>query len=304
MNNEFDTVLQAKLEEYIGDGPQKKMSAAQLAKAAGISQTYLSNYRAGKLPCNIEDIERKLKEFFQNAEESEKIYKFGEYVETSISRVIYQTIRFCHLQGGLSMVAGDAGIGKTMTALKYLEEYPSAYYIYVNTCTNGVTAFLRSFARELNIAASGRKDDMWFKINDALSGKGRKVLVVDESQHLPIKTIEAIRSFTDCNPNFGVCFIGNHEGILSKDLPGNAQIRNRTKMKINKHLSDITKDDVKMMLPDLDRRSIDFMYKVSQTKDMGLRGMCGIYEAAVNNRDISYDGIRSAAKETTTIMFE
>lgn len=300
MATKFDEELQAKVEEYVGDGESKKMSAAQLAKAIGVSQTRLSQYRSSTYNGDVELIEKALKEYFLNVEESEKVYRAGQYVETSISKSVYHTIRLTHVQGGLSVEAGDAGIGKTMAAMKYIEDHPSAMYWCVNTCTSSVSAFLKCFARLLNLDAGGRKDDLWFRIDEALKG-GNKVLIIDESQHLPIKTVEAIRSFTDNNPNFGVCMIGNHETVEKKDLPGYAQIRNRTKLTVKRHVSNITLNDIMLLFPEIDSKTAKFLHKISLTKQ-GIRGVCNIYQNAVNNEDISYEGITACAKEYAEIM--
>lgn len=297
MAKEFDSVLQAKLEDHL---IKANISASQLAKAIGISPTRLSQYRSSTYTGDIEVIERALREYFLNFEESARVYRAGEYVETSISKGVYQTIRLTHLQGGLSIEAGDAGIGKTMAAQKYVEDHPSAVYWCANTCTNSVSAFLKCFARLLNIEASGRKDDLWMRINDSLRG-ARKVLIIDESQHLPIKTVEAIRSFTDCNTNFGVCLIGNHETVQRKGLPGYAQIRNRTRVTIKRHVSNIKVDDIKLLFPEIDDRTAKFLHKVSMT-EQGIRGVCNIYENAVANDNISYEGITACAKEFAELL--
>lgn len=296
MAKEFDTNLQTKLEDHL---TKANISASQLAKSIGISATRLSQYRSSTYTGDIEIIEKALREYFLNFEESAKVYKAGKYVETSISKGVYQTIRLTHLQGGLSIEAGDAGIGKTMAARKYVEDHPSAIYWCANTCTSSISAFLKCFARLLNIDSTGRKDDLWIRINDTING-AKKVLIIDESQHLPIKTIEAIRSFTDCNPNFGVCLIGNHETVQKKGLPGYAQIRNRTKLTIKRHVSNIKLDDIKLLFPELDAKTAKFLHKISIT-EQGIRGVCNIYENAVANDNISYEGITACAKELTEI---
>lgn len=295
---EFDKELQVKLESYVQEGPEQKISASGLAEAAGINKTYLSNYRNSKLPCNIEDVEMKLKEYFRNMEEASRIHKVGEYVETSVSKSVYQTIRLCHLQGGLAVEAGDAGIGKTMAAKKYTEDYSSALYICVNVCTNSVAAILKEFARVLHIPANGRKDDLWVRINEVLKS-GKRVLIVDESQHLPIKSVELLRAFTDQNPNLGICFIGNHQSIFNNGLPEYAQITSRTKIRRDRHASDIQLDDIKLLFPNMDEKSIKFLYQFSQT-NQGLRGTLNVYQTALNGKNMSYEGLVTAAKTTNS----
>lgn len=294
---EYDRQLQEKLEIYLSSGISQNKAAA----AIGVSPTRLSQYRHSKYEGDIEELESILREFFANHEEAKAVYRAVTYAETSVSKGVYQTIRICHLKGGLAVEAGDAGIGKTMAAKKYVEDYPnSAIYVAVNPCTSSVTAFLKSFARSLHIDVSGRKDDMWARINDTLMGS-KKVLIIDESQHLPIKTIETIRSFVDCNKDFGVVMIGNINSLCNNGKPGYAQIRNRTKLMSTRHTSHITISDVRLLFPDADDKSAEFLHKITQT-EQGVRGACNLYNNAADNANVSYEGLVAMAKATKITM--
>lgn len=294
---EYDKELQRKLEVYLQSGVSQNKAAA----AIGVSPTRLSQYRHSKYEGDIEELEAILKEFFANHEAAKAVYRAVTYAETSVSKGVYQTIRICHLKGGLAVEAGDAGIGKTMAAKKYVEDYPnSAVYVAVNPCTSSVTTFLKSFARSLHIDVSGRKDDMWARINDALIGS-KRVLIIDESQHLPIKTIETIRSFVDCNKDFGVVMIGNINSLCNNGKPGYAQIRNRTKLMGTRHTSHITISDVRLLFPDADDKSAEFLHKITQT-EQGVRGACNLYNNAADNANVSYEGLVAMAKATKIMI--
>ncbi len=297
MSKEYDSQLQSKLESYLSSGISQNKAAA----AIGVSATMLSQYRSGKYNGDINVLEAKLKEFFDNNEAAKSVYRAVTYAETTVSKGVYQTIRICHLKGGLAVEAGDAGIGKTMAARKYVEDYPnSAYYIAVNPCTSSITAFLKTFAKALHIDVSGRKDDMWERINNTLLGS-KKVLIIDESQHLSIKTIETIRSFSDCNKDFGIVMIGNLNSLCNNGKPGYAQIRNRTKLMSTRHTSHITKTDVRLLFPNADDRAVEFLHKITQT-EQGVRGACNLYNNAADNDNISYEGLYAMAKATTVII--
>ena len=138
---------------------------------------------------------------------------------------------------------------------------------------------------------------MWERINTALIGS-KRVLIIDESQHLSIKTIETVRSFSDQNKDFGVVMIGNLNSLCNSGKPGYAQIRNRTKVTITRHTSNITKADVRLLFPDAEAKAIDFLYKVTQTVQ-GVRGACNLYNNAADNGNISYEGLVAMAKETS-----
>lgn len=63
------------------------------------------------------------------------------------------------------------------------------------------------------------------------------MLIFDESQHLPLKTIEVLRSFSDDfadhGQTMGICFIGNLETVtrIGSKKAEFAQIANRNQAK-------------------------------------------------------------------------
>lgn len=95
-------------------------------------------------------------------------------------------------------------------------------------------AWAKLLANRIGSSAASTLDELWINIVGKLSDG--MVLTFDEAQHLPIKTIETLRSFSDhfrdSGQILGTIFIGNHE--TARRLGTNkkadfAQIRNRTK---------------------------------------------------------------------------
>ena len=172
--------LQQQLKDYI----ESVGSQSKAAKALGWSPAYLSTYLSGSFKGDLEKFENSLKEAFstKTAAEHLKSAEVGDaYKPTSISQSVYETIRLCHLKGGLAIECGDAGIGKTMACKKYAETYPtSTIYVTVNPCLVTLSAFLKLLCRTQKIQTSGRKDEMWLRLADSFSGE-RKVLIIDEA---------------------------------------------------------------------------------------------------------------------------
>lgn len=297
---EYNPELQQKLEQYISEVGSQSKAAGNIGYSTGT----LSTYRKGTYNGDVEKFESRLREFFDLKNEAQTLYSAPDYVPTSISEGVYSTIRMCHLKGGLADECGDAGIGKTKAALKYAAEYPgSAIYVTVNPCVSSLNAFLKLLCRQLKLP-TGRKDDMWMEVDAALRG-GRKVLIIDEAQHLPIKTIEAIRAFTDDNPELGVTLIGNPETVTNgRSRPAFAQIRNRTKLINIRRTLEVTKDDVKLLFPALAGRDkeIDLMHTIARS-EQGIRGAVNLYSNARDNEDTSYQGLMAMAKEMKILTY-
>lgn len=301
MEKTYDKSLQARLEEYIaGIGGQRKAAAA-----IGYSEATISNYRNSKYIGDVAKLESRLRELLGNADAAAELATPDTYVPTSISRGVYETIRLCHLKGGLAIECGDAGIGKTRAAQKYAEDYPnSSIYITVNPCLVTIAAFLKLLCRRLKIP-TGRKDDMWMEAESHLHG-GRKVLIIDEAQHLPIKTIEAIRAFYDSNPELGIIMIGNaetvtHGGAATRE--SFAQIRNRTKLTEIRRTTQITREDISMLFPALvGEKEIDLLHVIAQS-EQAVRGAANLYSNAMDNDDISYAGLTAMARVMKIITY-
>jgi DNA transposition AAA+ family ATPase len=297
--------LQKKLRSYIKECGSQNKAAALICKSTAAISTYLSNSYAG----NLEKFESYLEEVFKNKEAAENLESAtaqNEYKPTSISSKVYETIRLCHLKGGLAIERGDAGIGKTMACKKYAEDYPAtAIYVSVNPCLVTLNAFLKLLCRAQKITASGRKDEMWLRLADSFEGE-RKVLIIDEAQHLPIKTIEAIRAFFDSNPLLGICFVGNIETVTNKGKGKEAfaQILNRTKFTEARHTSAIKSSDIELLFPAVksDERAISFLLGVARS-EQGIRGASNVFGNAVDNRNITYEGLLAMAKAMKLKVF-
>lgn len=297
--------LQQQLRDYINSVGSQSKAASNL----GWSTAALSTYLNGKYKGNLDNFERSLQESFGNKSAAEQL-KSAEvsdiYKPTSISESVYETIRLCHLKGGLAIECGDAGIGKTMACRKYAEQYPTtAIYVTVNPCLVTLSAFLKLLCRVMKIQASGRKDEMWFRLADSFSGE-RKVLIIDEAQHLPIKTIEAIRAFFDNNPMLGICLVGNIETVTNtgKSKEAFAQIRNRTKLTQVRHTSAIKSKDIVMLFPAIasDEKAVQLIVSIARS-EQGIRGAMNVFSNAVDNENITYEGLFAMAKEMRLKVF-
>lgn len=290
--------LQQRLREYIAECGSQSKAASAIGKSTAAISTYLSNTFKG----NLENFEKHLEEIFENKKAAEQLKSASVgtvYKPTSISKGVYETIRLCHLKGGLAIECGDAGIGKTMACKKYAEDYPtSAIYVTVNPCLVTLSAFLKLLCRVQKITANGRKDEMWMRLADSFEGE-RKVLIIDEAQHLPIKTIEAIRAFFDSNPQLGICLVGNIETVTNtgKSKEAFAQIRNRTKLTEVRHTSAIQSSDIEILFPAVatDEKAINLLLGIARS-EQGIRGASNVFSNSVDNGNITYSGLIAMAK--------
>ena len=96
--------LQQKLRDYIKNAC--KGSQNQAAKALGWSPAYISTYLKGDFKGDLAKFEASLSEAFANKNAAENLKSAvvaGTYKPTGISEGVYETIRLCHLKGGLAL---------------------------------------------------------------------------------------------------------------------------------------------------------------------------------------------------------
>ena len=288
------------------DALAKKLGSQNKACAmVGMSAAIISPLRNGKYGGDAAAQFAKLISYFKTKEEAAASpaahLGVGEYAQTSISSKVYDGIRNAQLKGGLALICGDAGVGKTKAAEKFVEDHPNdAIMITLNPCFSSLKSTLKMICRELNVNERNIAD-MWTGIVAKL--RDGMVLVIDEAQHTPPKTIEAIRAIPDHfykhGMTLGVAFIGNLKtvgkfgGERDADF---AQISNRTKQKTVYLTSQIKKSDVQLLFPELrEEKSIDFMLRIARSKQ-AIRGAVNLYGNAVDNDNTSYEGLVAMAK--------
>jgi len=291
--------LSEKLEKY-----KKRINSSwnAVAKNLGYSPTVISQCVSGTYAGNVSRLENKLDEILANIEAEKEVASLAHrvtYVETSISSAVYKSIRLCHMQGGFAIECGEAGIGKTMACKKYAEDHPNtAYYLSINPCMSGITSLLKELCNILNLP-QGNRYDMWLSVARKLSGE-RKVLILDEAQHLPIKTLDSLRAFFDTYSEIGICLVGNNELVskLRNSKTAVAQIKNRTKTTAIRHTADITQQDIELLFPVFvgKAQEIKLLLNIVHT-DKAIRGAQNLYSNALNNQNITYAGLVATAKQ-------
>ena len=164
-----------------------------------------------------------------------------------------------------------------------------------------IFCYYRTFSRNI----SKRTEDLSVSIQEKLR-ETDKVIIIDEAQNLKFLTLEEIRGWVDEDiftgkPGIGIVLIGNVEvynKMLGKQEAIFAQQFNRTKLHGRYRTSDIQREDVVKFFPVLEekgmQKEIDYLLSISHSK-WGIRGMVSVFNNAVNNEDISFEGLEKMA---------
>ena len=312
MSKVYNSALQARVTQFLQD---KQISQAKAAPLMGISQTALSQYRRSMYDNgDISALESKLEEFFKAQDEqdasTEKALPYKpiqDYIPTSISEDVYKLIRYCQLEKGMVIIHGDAGIGKTKGAEKFVRDNPtSSVYIQATPSIGTLGNLLKMLARALRVPESRSKLELALSIREKLEGTNR-VIIIDEAQHLQLRALEEIRTWTDPNPitgqqGVGIALIGNTETytrMVGKQEARFAQLFSRIRMNRFYSTYKVTAEDVKALFPKLaeegQKKEASFLHGICQSK-WGVRGAVNVYNNAVNNEDITYTGLYNMAR--------
>lgn len=278
------------------------ISQNALASMIGTSGGAISAIKNGKYEADPSKILQMVMDYFKNKDAASVIYKKISYAPTEISQKIYKAITGCHIQGDFCVVSGSAGIGKTKTAMKYVQDNPNnALYITLDPCVKNNGALLRLLADTLNISIEGKKhrvDQLKNVVRNKLHDG--MVLIVDEAQNLVYDTMETLRSLADFfilkDQTFGIVLMGN-QGIYEMiDTEKYDQVSNRAEIRLKVRTVDIKRDDIKLLFPIIAENEmiVDLLHQISITKE-GLRGVSKLFSNAYYNDNYTYDGIISAA---------
>lgn len=303
--------VKARLESYM---KESGISQAKLAPLIGVSMAALSQYRSGKYKGDVQAVEAKVNEYLGTVEEQKEIkekeqpYKaVDDYIPTSTSEDIYKMIRYAQLNGGIAIAHGDAGIGKTKAAQKYVRENPTqAIYMEMSPVAGTLGNMLRLLARTLKIPESRNKMDLMLSVREKLEGTN-KVIIIDEAQHLKLSALEQIRTLADPNAitgnkGVGIVLIGNTEvysKMKGKQEAQFAQLFSRIKMSRYYSTNNVTDGDVEHLFPILKEKGLNkelnFLKGICKSK-WGIRGAVNVYDNSINNDDVSVNGLLAMAR--------
>lgn len=263
---------------------RERKSQADISRELGVSGVYVSRFMNGNYPAPHRLIP-KIQEIMLISEQKSKTPKAPKYVTTSVSREVFNAITYSRIQGRISVVYGDAGIGKSMAVEEYCKENNFVIFITATAVHANISGVTRLLAKKLGIREKNVVM-MFEEIVSRLKGSDR-VVIIDEAQHLTSKTIDYLRQIAE-GSGVGMVFVGNYtiiknfEGKREDEL---APLFSRIGMDVPLTTNRLSREDIKKVFDDLNEECLDILFKISRTK-CGLRGAVYVYE----NTAIIYNG--------------
>lgn len=143
----------------------------------------------------------------------------GDFVMTRAARQVMAAVTFTRAMVGMSIIWGDAGVGKTTALAYYRDTHPGEVIWVTGALPHGrPVAFLDDVLRAAGLPTFRNGDGFLERLRclvDALRGGRRNaLLIVDEAQRLGPETLDLVRSIHD-------------EGQVPIVLAGNERVYNR-----------------------------------------------------------------------------
>jgi len=199
---------QAELRGLIDSGAVTK---AEVAHQIGYDRSTVGRYIDGKYFGNVNKISAAVMKFLDTRAEQQELDAqlppVPGYIETPTARGIYDKIAYAHVAGVIACIYGGAGLGKTETSREYTRRNSGAFHITVTPSSSRPQALLARVAARLNLRANQAAYLLEQTIHDYLRNS-RKVLLIDEAQHLCPRALEALRSIHD-QSGCGIVLLGN-----------------------------------------------------------------------------------------------
>lgn len=309
--------LQEKVRALVND-QTGTMTQAALAKEIGYSGASISTYISDKFENDVEKFEARLINYFEFKQKQESLearvsslcpVDARAYVPLSISENIYQAIEYCRLVGGISVLHGSAGVGKTMAIQKYKRDN-LGFVVHFRASERLKTPkqVAAAIADKVGVRNCRNEKEVYARTREVIDGT-KKVIIIDEAHRLPQRTLEDLRDYCDVNedtdkPGIGIVLVGNTRvmnfisTIKSDEMD---QFRNRMTFEGKYHTSQVKLEDIQTLFPLLAQKNMEqelnLLWTISQNI-WGLRGAVNVYNSAVNKGDITYKGLLNVPEST------
>jgi DNA transposition AAA+ family ATPase len=230
---------------------QHNLSNSVVAREAGVGEStfaaFLGEKYQGKNSTQALTLQRWLTARHASAAVKQQGPRGPDFVRTRTSEAFGALLEHAQFTPDFSVIVGDPGIGKTMTARTYTRNGHNVWMITAQPLAGSASALVNALAEALGVT-----DQMVYGLSTSLSKAIQRrlkaiqsLLIVDEAQHLSSQALDQLRTYHDlCE--CGVALLGNHSifrqlegGTRSADY---AQLFSRVGMRIVKkrpHSDDI-----------------------------------------------------------------
>lgn len=276
---------------------QTGITQVHFGKLVGVGESTISRWLKGNYP-SPEKIDARVADFLEKEAAREQITETKDisFAMTAISKQVWTALEYGRIQRTISVIYGDAGIGKTRTMKEWAADKTDVIVVTANPAVKSPKGFFKLLARQLKTTTRGSIDDIVVDIMDKLMLSDRTI-VIDEAQHLVRETLELIRSINDATGT-AIVLMGNeiiYSKMLGKQQAEFAQLFTRIGMRKHLLTDYFTESDVKAIFGAEDPKATSYLLELCRSK-FSLRGAIHVWVNARNNEDVSEKGLKAMSR--------
>ena len=161
---------------------------------------------------------------------------------------IIMAVSFAEAAGDISLIYGDAGLGKTISLKEYVFGHPDVIYIELKDCDKSTKGVCEKILSCIGKEQRGVDRLLVDTITDYLINNP-KLIIIDEAQHLSIRALENLRAINDVTES-GIVLCGNptvYDRMHGRGQAHFAQLYSR--IGIRRHIIEPSLEDITAILP-------------------------------------------------------
>jgi DNA transposition AAA+ family ATPase len=242
-----------------------KKSQAQIAKETGLSQTVISQFLNGTYTGDNAKAAKTIDQYLDMEKQRSSIGGAARfYAELPNTLNVISTANYAHKYCDITLISGESGAGKTTALKRYADNNAGVIFVTANASATRVTSVLSAIASELGVNTAYNGDALMKAIVERLAGT-KRLIIVDEADHLTLAALQAVRNLNDC-AGVGIVLAGNdkiHRQMLTSSK-GYEFDQIRKRIMVRKQITnDYTPDDIKAIFP-VNDDCAEFLLKIAK----------------------------------------
>lgn len=198
------------LRQYVQAAVSTGVKQSQIAREANLSSTVVSQWLKDEYSGNNSAVESKLTAWRDAREARANAPALDEvaWVDTPTSKRIIDVLSYAQQYRDFALIYGGAGLGKSVALRRYAAKAVNVWVVTVNPADATMAASLEAIAQALNLRDVSTRPSVLLREISARLMHTRGLLVIDEAQHLDVRSLECIRTLHD-QTGVGLVLVGN-----------------------------------------------------------------------------------------------
>lgn len=198
---------------------------------------------------------------------------------------ISMAVSFAEAAGDISLIYGEAGLGKTVSLKEYAKTHPDVIYIELKDCDKSVKGVCEKVLSCIGKEQRGTDRALVDVITNYLTSTP-KLIIIDEAQHLSVRALENLRAINDVTET-GVVLCGNptvYDRMHGRGQAHFAQLYSR--IGIRRHISVPSLEDISSIFSpySLDKESLLYLHQLALLRG-GIRNCVKVFSIAMQLQD-------------------